>query len=326
MTDYDIFNGDADGICALHQLRLVEPRHSSLITGVKRDIRLVEKVINQVKKDDRLTVLDISVDPNLEALYFALDQGAHVTWFDHHNPGDIPTHPSLTTTINLDSQVCTSLLVDQHLHGRHRLWTIAALFGDGLPKVAKLLAEQAGLATEETKRIASLGEAINYNAYGETIDDLHISPDQLYLRLSPFHSPFDFMENDTIAHELIELMQSDMSIASQHKASYTSDGCKVFVLPDAAWARRANGVFSNTLSLNNPNHALAVVLPLASGHLQISVRAPKTNPVGADIFCRSFPTGGGRAAAAGINCLPAAAIEDFIRAFEAFFNRATSNR
>ena len=39
---YDVFNGDADGICALHQLRLAEPRPTAeLVTGVKRDIRLL---------------------------------------------------------------------------------------------------------------------------------------------------------------------------------------------------------------------------------------------------------------------------------------------
>jgi hypothetical protein len=35
---YDVFNGDADGICALVQLRLAKPIQSNLITGVKRDI------------------------------------------------------------------------------------------------------------------------------------------------------------------------------------------------------------------------------------------------------------------------------------------------
>ena len=44
MADYDIFNGDADGICALLQLRLAEPRQSTLITGVKRDIDLLKQV------------------------------------------------------------------------------------------------------------------------------------------------------------------------------------------------------------------------------------------------------------------------------------------
>ncbi len=56
--NYDIFNGDADGIIALLQLRLADPIDSQLITGVKRDIKLVEKV--DVQAGDELTVLDIS--------------------------------------------------------------------------------------------------------------------------------------------------------------------------------------------------------------------------------------------------------------------------
>ena len=32
----DVFNGDADGICALIQLRLVSPMAAHLVTGVKR--------------------------------------------------------------------------------------------------------------------------------------------------------------------------------------------------------------------------------------------------------------------------------------------------
>jgi hypothetical protein len=44
MTHYDVFNGDADGICALQQLRLAEPGTSVLVTGVKRDIGLLARV------------------------------------------------------------------------------------------------------------------------------------------------------------------------------------------------------------------------------------------------------------------------------------------
>ncbi|GHD53921.1 hypothetical protein SAMN05216429_101155 [Marinobacter persicus] len=33
MPTYDVFNGDADGICALIQLRLAEPAETTLITG-----------------------------------------------------------------------------------------------------------------------------------------------------------------------------------------------------------------------------------------------------------------------------------------------------
>ncbi|MGB0765140.1 MAG: DHH family phosphoesterase, partial [Luminiphilus sp.] len=44
MTHFDVFNGDADGICALLQLRQADARPSQLVTGVKRDISLLERV------------------------------------------------------------------------------------------------------------------------------------------------------------------------------------------------------------------------------------------------------------------------------------------
>ena len=41
---YDVFNGDADGLCSLQQIRLAEPADSVLVTGVKRDIALLARV------------------------------------------------------------------------------------------------------------------------------------------------------------------------------------------------------------------------------------------------------------------------------------------
>lgn len=61
MTHYDVFNGDADGILSLVQLRQVEPRESILVTGVKRDTDLLKKVpLDKVVK--KITVLDISME------------------------------------------------------------------------------------------------------------------------------------------------------------------------------------------------------------------------------------------------------------------------
>jgi len=51
----------------------------------------------------------------------------------------------------------------------------------------------------------------------------------------------------------------------------------------------------------------------------VSVRAPLTRKKGADEICRQFATGGGRAAAAGINDLPRGDIDRFIRAFNQQF-------
>jgi hypothetical protein len=77
---YDIFNGDADGLCALHQLRLENPRAAELVTGVKREVRLLERV--DAREHDELTVLDVSMKSNAEALARILARGARVQYFD----------------------------------------------------------------------------------------------------------------------------------------------------------------------------------------------------------------------------------------------------
>ncbi len=56
MHHFDVFNGDADGLCALHQLRLAEPIDGELITGVKRHIHLLARVSGD--EGDSITVFD----------------------------------------------------------------------------------------------------------------------------------------------------------------------------------------------------------------------------------------------------------------------------
>jgi hypothetical protein len=119
MRFYDIFNGDADGLCALHQVRLADPRTTTLITGVKRDIALLSRVAPE--PGDELTVLDISLDSNRDALLGALQVGARVRYFDHHFAGRIPQHPLLEAHIDTSATVCTSLIVDRHFRPLPRL-------------------------------------------------------------------------------------------------------------------------------------------------------------------------------------------------------------
>ena len=85
MTYYDAFNGDADGISSLVQLRLAHPLDSVLVTGAKRDIRLVERVA--ASAGDRVTVLDVSLAANRAPLERLIALGATVEYFDHHYAG-----------------------------------------------------------------------------------------------------------------------------------------------------------------------------------------------------------------------------------------------
>ncbi|MCW5205033.1 acetyltransferase, partial [Desulfobulbus sp. N2] len=84
------------------------------------------------------------------------------------------------------------------------------------------------------------------------------------------------------------------------------------------------GVYSNTLARQKPELAHALLTENDDQSLRISVRAPLRHRNGADVLCRQFPSGGGRAAAAGINALPPEQLDDFIRAFSEQFHTSDS--
>src|SRR5258706_543531 len=178
MRHFDVFNGDADGICSLHQLRLGEPRDSTLVTGMKRAIALLKSVPAQA--GDLVTVLDVSLDRNRAALRALLDR-----------------------------------------RGRGRA-----------------AAREQALAT---------------------------------------------------------------------KAMHESACGAVWMLPDAAWARRVSGTFANRLALREPHRAHAVLTPVANGGYMVSVRAARAGGSSAGEFCREFE-GSGRALAGGVDCLDACRI------------------
>ncbi|MGZ5031354.1 MAG: DHH family phosphoesterase [Methylobacter sp.] len=316
---FDVFNGDADGICALIQLRLAQPQDSKLITGVKRDIQLLDKFT--VTAGDQLTVLDISLQKNSARVYEFLRQGAHIFYVDHHQPGDIPKHPHLKTLINTDSAICTSLLINQHLNEKYPLWAITAAFGDNLNHSAEQLAATLNLSRTKLETLKDLGIYINYNGYGSSIDDLYFAPDRLYREMTGFQSPFDFISgNHEIFTQLKQGYQEDMANAQRIIPEYQSDAVAVYILPDTIWARRVNGVFGNCLANLNPTRAHAVITHNKDHDYQVSVRAPLANQTGADALCSAFPSGGGRKAAAGINHLPGDKLNSFIEKFQAFYS------
>jgi hypothetical protein len=316
MQFYDIFNGDADGICALQQLRLEEPRASVLVSGAKREIALVERV--EPGSGDELTVLDISFKTNASAVLRALDRGARCRYFDHHHAGNVPQHPNLRTFIDTAADVCTSLLVDRYLSGRQRIWAVVAAFGDNLVKSARRTAELLQLDASEVEQLRELGECINYNAYGETVDDLHYHPADLFETLNHYRDPFEFIEGEPILGVLKTAYEDDLFCARALQPETQNAKSAVFILPDTAWSRRISGLFSNQLAHEHAARAHAVLVKKADGY-SVSVRAAVEKPEGADQLCLKFDSGGGRKAAAGINLLPETELSRFIAEFERTF-------
>lgn len=324
MQYIDIFNGDADGIFSLIQWRKAYPVPSDkqrLVTGVKRDNALVQQITDDEAASAILTVLDISFDKNTDHLARVLERAQQVFYCDHHQAKTLFAHPKLESYIDFAPTVCTGLLISERLHREHHLWAVAAAFGDGLDSVAEHEASQLGLSAEQTAQLRELGILVNYNGYGAKVDDLHFAPNALYRLLVAYDTPFDVIADESSPFaNLKQGYEADLAQALNSEVLEDSPAVKAIVLDNAAWARRISGTYGNKLAAENADTAVVVISYNADNTLTISLRAPKSNLQGAGEICSRFPTGGGRAGAAGINALPSTRLGEFIRTVAAYYS------
>ena len=320
--DYDLFNGDADGICSLIQLRLAEPRESVLVTGIKRDIKLLGQIAP--KAGDRLTVLDVSMEKNQAGLARALEAGASVFYADHHRSGDIPDHSGLSAHINTAATTCTALIVNQLLEGQYQDWAIVAAYGDNITQVADTLADQAGYSNEQKLELRMLGVAMNYNGYGASVHDLFYHPAELYNLAADFHSPFDFISERADVYETLTVgYQADLEKGLSIAPLKSSESAAMILLSNEKWSRRISGVLGNELANLYPDRAHVILTEReecidGAPTYQVSIRAPKSNLIGADTIAMKFG-GGGRKGAAGINELMSTDIEILGQELKSFY-------
>ena len=317
MANYDVFNGDADGICALQQLRLQTPLEANLISGLKRDIDLLQRV--EPRSGDDITVLDISLDKNREALIAALATGARVFYADHHFPGEIPQHELLDCHIDVAAATCTSLIVNKLLGNAQARWAVVGAFGDNFDQPATELGHSLGLDAGSLEQMQQLGICLNYNGYGFELNDLLFHPVDLYGLVHPYADPLDFIENEKGYADLLTQYEDDMTRAKTLAADSTTAAGAVYLLPNEGWAKRIVGVMGNDLAKQHPDRAHALLVDMGDGHHRVSVRAPYNRKDGADELCRQFPSGGGRKAAAGINALAQNSLANFIDRFNLQF-------
>ncbi|HEX7439008.1 MAG TPA: hypothetical protein VF319_02845 [Caldimonas sp.] len=309
---FDVCNGDADGLCAALQWRLHEPAPATLQTGLKREIALLERV--HANAGDEVNVFDLSMQRNRAALLGLLGAGVRVRYFDHHAVRDIPSHPLLEVQVDCASDVCTSLLVDRRIGGAFRAWALVGAYGDNLAGVADRLAADCGIGSVDSTRLRRLGEAINYNAYGDDERDVCIAPARLYAVMARYRDPRDMLAHEGIADAIDTRRGADLRQALAWPPHRQDARGSVLILPDAAWSRRVLGCLANELANAQPQHAHAVLKLQGTGGYVVSVRAPLASPSGADELCSRFG-GDGRARAAGIDGLPADDLEHFLAAF-----------
>jgi hypothetical protein len=313
MTTHDVCNGDADGLFALIQWRLAHPAATHLVTGLKHDIDLLDRM--RVSPGDEVNVFDLAMSRNQTGLRRALKVGARVRYFDHHHAGDIPQHANLQAYIDTSPEVCTSVLVDRYLQGRHRAWAVAAAYGDNLTVTAEQLATQSDYSADVRAHLRQLGEAVNYNAYGESADDVLIHPAYLYRVLIKHADPLQFGADQVLIDDMAARLRADLDRAQSVSPCHESERVCVFQFGDAAWARRVTGPWANSLARRDPQRAHVVARVRADGLITVSIRAPLAQREGADRLARQFG-GEGRAASAGIDALAPADWSRFMAALE----------
>ena len=316
MKYYDFFNGDADGIISLHQFRLQFPRKSELFTGVKRDVKLLRHVVDI--KNATFTVFDISLLSNSDYIKGILQNNNKVSWFDHHE-GDTDLGDNFSIRVDADPNCCTNILVDKYIDGLHRPWTICGAYGDNLHEQA----EKLNPCFNKTKmlELKEIGETLNYNGYGNEESDLTVHPKDVYLDIQKYRSPFQYKKMSEIYNKINTQMKLDEAELNSSEILHTSETGKIILLPDTKASIRYSGIYSNKQTTDNPSKAFAILTNINEDAYRISIRSPKSNPVGASKLALSFPTGGGREKAAGINELPKKELKNFIEKFEEIYGQ-----
>ena len=312
----DVFNGDADGIFSLIQLRKVNPiaaEKQRLVTGVKREISLVSKISDTEASQAKITVLDISFDKNEREVARVLTQSESVFYCDHHQAKKLFEDKRLTTFINTDPAVCTALLINDYLQNAQPLWAVTAAYGDGLDESAEQLADELQLTMAQKSSLKELGVLVNYNGYGNTEADLHYPPAELYNSLMTYDDPFAVIADTASPYARLKAgYEVDLANAQAIPVQSEVKAVLVVELPNAPWANRISGTYGNILAAQNRDSAIVIASNNLHDSLTISLRASKNNPYGAADICSQFATGGGREGAAGINALPVSELSQFV--------------
>ena len=317
MVNYDVFNGDTDGIFARHQLRLAIPLDTVNISGVKRDVNLLRHV--KPAKGDLVTVMDISHAKNRKDVLRILESGARVEYFDHHDPSELIDHPNITYHIDTDPHMTTGRIVDSHVNGKNHIWAVATAFGDNHFDLAYELATAEGLDHEKTKLLKEIGLAINYNSYGKTEKDLFAAPLLVSEMLEDCGEDVFAISEHEIFSTLVSNFRSDMSTASCQEPYSIHEKGVIYKFPDEEWSHRIMGTFGNHLVNSNKDLACAIAVTNSDKTYRVSVRSSLNNPYGAGNLCKAFG-GGGREKAGGINNLEERDLDKFKNEFGKVFS------
>lgn len=311
------FNGDADGICSVLQFIRSNFIIDSFFTSYKRDQALLRH--GKTLKNANILVFDLELAKNIASVKKILDNGCNVTWFDHHGKDEKNIFlgcANFSPNIDTSSNTNTSLIVYKFFNNSELLkWAIVGLFGDNIDNIALSYCKSLNLSAEEILILTDLGKLINYNSYGENLNDLIMDPYEILNQAKHFKDPITFNKQIGIVASLKQNSLEDLESALSHY----KEGDNIVFLPNLPWAKRVYGMFGNYLTKYSSTEPFAVLVDIGEDNYLVSVRAPLTNPIGAGDLCSLFPTGGGRGGAGGINRLHKDYLNKFIQAFQRHF-------
>ncbi len=311
-----LFNGDADGIIAQHLLYLSGIRPGLRITGMKRDLALLRRLPESFHGE--VHVLDIGFKANAkDAEAFLARRAGNLTWYDHHESGPLIVAPEFKAHIHPTRGQCTGLIVNAVLGHRYDLWAATAAFGDNQVASAQAILARHALSEADTSALRQMGEALNYNAYGEVGDALH-TPLSVAQKLEAYDHPLICFRESGLFEGLAGQLAQDEAQASALMPWRLQGNAQVYLVPDAPWARRYGATWMNRLVQKHSDQAFAIFQERSDGTYLASLRAPQSGPYAtwsAASFAEKYPSGGGRVQAAGINALPAQSLNDCAEAF-----------
>ena len=182
------------------------------------------------------------------------------------------------------------------------------------------MAKKERLTEEQVLILKQIGFVVNYNSYGQTVEDLFYSPETIAGAARACGPDiFNFVKQGDIFATLLENFNADMSSAVCQEPFAISKNGVIYTLPNEPWTHRIMGSFSNHLVSTNKDLACAIAVLNSDGTYRISVRSSINNPYGAGNLCGKFD-GGGREKAGGINNLPESDIVSFKEEFEKVFS------
>src|SRR5262249_10545524 len=152
---------------------------------------------------------------------------------------------------------------------------------------AMVAAQSLSLDEAALGTLRELGECLNYNAYGETVEDLHFHPAELFRRLQPYQDPLAFAAAAPEFARLRAARDEDWSRARQAPVRALGMHAAAVILPDEKWSRRISGLLANELATQAPLRAHAVLTQRGDSYV-VSLRAPLQSAMSIDEVARRF--------------------------------------